>query len=165
MPPEFLLDTEAAEFIAALARHQGKGGNEVAVLLAGERGAASTVLLDRVIVPRQSAFQTPRGCGLVLDGGCLNRVGPQMRAANRRIYGILHSHPGEAYHSPTDDAAVLMRFHAAFSIVIPEFGKRAHLLDGSRAFRFDYDTGWQENSPAGLIAIEKAGPFEVVHDE
>lgn len=165
MPPDFLLDPAAAAFIVALARHQGKRGNEVAVLLAGAHAAAGAVVIDRVILPRQSAFQTPRGCGVVLDGGCLNRVGPQMRDSDRRIYGILHSHPGEAYHSPTDEAAVLMRFHGAFSIVIPEFGRRPHLLDGSRVFRFDYDLGWQERIPASLMAIEESGPFEVVHDE
>lgn len=165
MPPEFRLDPEAAEFIAALARHQGKRGNEVAVLLGGARESAGPIVLDRVILPRQSAFQTPRGCGLVLDGGCLNRVGPQMRASNRRIHGILHSHPGEAYHSPTDEAAVLMRFHGAFSIVIPEFGTRPRLLDDSRAFRFDYDLGWEERPLTSLVTIEEAGPFEVVHDE
>lgn len=165
MRPEFLLDMEAAEFIAALARHQGKKGDEVAVLLAGAPRTGGHILLDRVIIPRQMAFQTPRGCGLIIDGGCLNRVGPQMRASGRRIHGILHSHPDEAYHSPTDNAAVLMRFHRAFSIVVPEFGRRADLLNGSCAFRFDYAAGWQEAARRELIGIEKIGPFEVIHDE
>lgn len=165
MPPDYLLDAEAAELIIALARQQGKKGNEVAVLFAGGRETDGAVLLDRVIIPRQSAFQTPHGCGLVLDGACLNRIGPRMRASERRIHGILHSHPGEAYHSSTDDAAVLMRFHGAFSIVIPEFGQRPRLLDGSRAFCFEYESGWHETPPAALIAIEDAGPFEIIHDD
>src|ERR1041385_6678369 len=100
MPPEFLLDPNGAAVIARLARALGESGNEVALLLAGSRTPQRPVQLDRILVPRQTALNSDRGCGLIVDGGCLNRLGPQMRQASRSIYGILHSHPTEAYHSP-----------------------------------------------------------------
>ena len=165
MPPEFLLDPNGAAVIARLARALGESGNEVALLLAGSRTTQRPVQLDRILVPRQTALNSDRGCGLIVDGGCLNRLGPQMRQASRSIYGILHSHPTEAYHSPTDAEGPLMRFHGAFSIVIPDFGRRRELLDGSAAYRFDVESGWKSVPPNELLVVVKGKPAEVIYDE
>lgn len=165
MSSEYLLDAEAAALIQALLRQVGKTGNEVSVILAGRRRDEGGVVLDRVVIPRQTAYRSEYGCGLVIEGGCLNRIGPSIRADGRRIHGILHSHPDEAFHSETDEAAVLFRFHGAFSIVIPRFGESGRLLDRACAFRFDYDRGWLEVDPSELITIHDAGPYEVIHDD
>jgi hypothetical protein len=153
-----------ADTILALMRAQGKKGDELAVLLAG-RLQGTNFAADRLIIPAQYAHQSRYGCGLVIEGGCLNRVGPPMRVQGRRILGLMHSHPGRAGHSPIDEAGVLMRFHDAFSLVVPNFGANRDIRKGMAAYRFDYDEGWLETDADTFLHVTDNLPFELITDD
>lgn len=157
--PSYHLPENAAEAIRTLMRHAGAQGHEVAVLLVGNTEAQTPEIIDTLVIPRQEAFRSELGCGLLIDGACLNRVGDDLRIAGRQIRGIIHSHPAEAYHSETDDQGALMRFAGAFSIVTPYFGSGDDILTGSRAYRFALRHGWVETAVASLIEV--SGPAEV----
>jgi len=98
---------------------------------AGARGAEATALLaglvvhgehraTRLVVPDQRAG-TRGGCWVeVTERG--KRDLAAALALEERYLARIHSHPGEAFHSGTDDANLGLTAEGAWSIVVPYFG-------------------------------------------
>ncbi len=66
----------------------------------------------------------------------------------------VHSHPSIAFHSCVDDAEAIPRRIGAYSLVIPDFGARAHLLDGAALYRLDDGGGWVEAPLSTFVVPE-----------
>ncbi len=94
----------------------------------GSQGVEGTGLIaqsgndmaDRLVIPTQHA-EKARGCwvGVPLEGKL------ELAAAlghHERFVSRIHSHPGDPFHSPTDDRNPILTFHGALSIVVPFFG-------------------------------------------
>jgi hypothetical protein len=64
----------------------------------------------------------------------------------------VHSHPLFAFHSDIDNAEAIPRRAGAYSLVIPDFGMRAHLLDGAALYRLDGSGRWLE-APLSTFSI------------
>lgn len=74
----------------------------------------------RLVVPAQEATPVPYCTVEVTTEGKLElaaALGPDERYVAR-----IHSHPGLAFHSPTDDANPAITHDGALSIVVPFFG-------------------------------------------
>lgn len=107
--------SDAIEETEGFLRHAGAQDCEGAVLWIAEREDESYTV-QRVIAPRQSAgrwhFDVP------LD----ERIRIAMDLREKEVVLLqVHSHPDEAFHSPTDDRKAMVDRQWALSIVVPNF--------------------------------------------
>jgi hypothetical protein len=98
----------------------GSQGREGTALIAGSRHEASRAYGDTLIIPDQVATPVPRASVTVTPVGDL-QVATVLRA-DQRYLARIHSHPGLAFHSPTDDVNPALTHQGAVSIVVPFFG-------------------------------------------
>jgi len=96
-------------------RRCGRGRRECQVLWTSSWG--SLELLDHVIHPEHHA----RGDGFELDGDWLNAFWQELTNTSRGIRVQVHTHPGAAFHSHTDDAWPIIHTPGFLSLVIPRF--------------------------------------------
>lgn len=98
---------------------------------AGARGAEATAMLagaivdgeqraTRLVVPDQRAG-TRVGCWVEVTEQGKRELAAALTLQERYLARI-HSHPNEAFHSPTDDANPGLTAEGAWSIVVPYFG-------------------------------------------
>jgi len=59
----------------------------------------------------------------------------------------VHSHPGEAYHSDTDDDLAVINQLGGLSIVVPDFAREDFSLETAAVYRRVPDNAWLELSP------------------
>ncbi len=64
----------------------------------------------------------------------------------RRLTLLLqvHSHPGEAYHSSTDDRFPIVTINGGLSIVVPDFGFGSFSIDDWAVYRLAAGGAWKE---------------------
>jgi hypothetical protein len=103
--------TEAQEFF----ENRGVEGCEGTAMIAAN-GDGQT----RLVIPDQKATPVPFCTVSVSERGKLQLVG-ELHATERYIARI-HSHPGAAFHSDTDNKNPALTFQGALSIVAPFFG-------------------------------------------
>jgi hypothetical protein len=104
--------------------------------------------IERFLAPDQRAGQYPTSWVEV------TRLGKQQLAlgleADERWLARIHSHPGRAFHSPTDDANPGLTAEGAVSIVVPYFGLGLRLgLEACAMFRLRRGR-WVPCSPEDL---------------
>ena len=119
------------------------GCEGTAMIAATARGPA-----DRLVIPDQAATSLPRCSVEVTAAGKLElavALGPEDRYVAR-----IHSHPGEAFHSRTDDANPAITFEGAISVVVPFFGLGLRRGLDTCAVYVRRDTSWEE-LPAGEL--------------
>jgi hypothetical protein len=75
-------------------------------------------ILTKVVHPRHSAHLG----GFVLDDDWLNEFWLELGTTNMGIRVQVHTHPGEAFHSHTDDEFPIVHTPGFLSLVIPNFG-------------------------------------------
>jgi len=95
---------------------RGTEGCEGTALIAGVPGKPAT----RLIIPDQIAVPAPYASVTISLEGEL-----QLAAAlsdSERYIARIHSHPGPAFHSETDDENPVLTHEGALSIVAPWFG-------------------------------------------
>lgn len=139
---------DAAEFLEAA----GACGREGTGMLAGYLGPDAT-RVERFFAPDQRAGSYPT-CWVEVTRAGKDQLALALGPGERWIARI-HSHPGEAFHSPTDDANPGLTAEGALSIVVPYFGLA--LRHGLQACAIHERRGgrWLKRSVAEL-AIEIA---------
>ena len=95
---------------------RGVIGCEGTALIAGVPGEPA----DRLVVPDQRATPVPRASVTVTPQGDLDLL--VALSDEQRYFARVHSHPGLAFHSATDDANPVLTHEGAVSIVVPFFG-------------------------------------------
>ena len=117
-------------------RSAGKDGYELFVLWSG-RIVSNDFIVDTVHVPKQTSYKLESGLCVTVNGDELHKLN-QWLYRNRQIIGAqVHSHPTEAYHSPTDDAYPIATLEGSFSIVLPFFGRDGWESDGIAIYRLE----------------------------
>jgi hypothetical protein len=112
--PASLLEEARAVFEAA-----GACGAEATAMLAGVV-AEGEQRATRLVVPDQCAG-TRTGCWVEVTERGKRELAAALTLQERYLARI-HSHPDEAFHSPTDDANPALTAEGAWSIVVPYFG-------------------------------------------
>jgi hypothetical protein len=80
------------------------------------------------------------------------RLNMDLLANVETVVAQLHTHPGRAFHSSTDDAFPLVSTPGFLSIVAPDFGSRGLIeLHGCAAFCLVEDGAWR---PVGRDVVE-----------
>jgi hypothetical protein len=132
------LDTDVLKAAQSLFEDRGSYGLEGTAMIAGPD--------PRLVVPDQLARRTLYGVSVELteqgQWELATALGPS------EIYlARIHSHPGEAFHSSTDDRNPVITFEGAISIVVPYFGLGLrHGLPACAVLRLTGGT-WQDLPP------------------
>src|SRR5690348_641746 len=134
----------------------GKQRNEGICLWVGYRDGTNFVVSD-LLIPRQRGVSSDSGLCAIIHGDELSRIGRMLYEAKKLLFGQLHTHPTEAYHSITDDENSIVTTLGGLSLVIPDFAIHPFQLDNCAIYRLDAEGIWAEMTPAdatNLIRIE-----------
>lgn len=137
----------------------GRKHLEGVALWAGIRDG-NTFYIKRTIIPEQSAGSIEDGLIYVVNGEELHRISLELFDTGMRLIAQIHSHPGEAYHSDTDDAYPIVTVAGGISIVVPNFATGGLKLSEWAVYRFIPNEGWME-----LSVIQKETLLKIVDDE
>lgn len=127
----------------------GAAGNEGLVLWAGQR-TGRNVGVDTAIVPAQHAIRRETEVGVMVPGEELHRINVWLHRNERLLLAQVHSHPGAAYLSDTDEAFTVVAVVGGLSIIIPDFARRGLNLRDVAAYRLDADGHWAYVAAAEL---------------
>lgn len=118
---KIILPTRFVENIYDHLRSAGTEGVEgVGLWLGRQEDNVFTVFCS--LIPAQKAYRTEEGLLYQVDGEELHRINRWAYEQKLVLLVQIHSHPGRAYHSDTDDAFPIVATLGGFSIVIPNFG-------------------------------------------
>jgi hypothetical protein len=112
----YWLDGEVLEDTFKHFRACGSGRRECQVLWLSSWNSPRHI--DKVMHPRHRAHLD----GFVLDDQWLSDFWLELGNTNKGIRVQVHTHPTEAFHSPTDDAFPIIHKPGFLSLVIPNFG-------------------------------------------
>jgi proteasome lid subunit RPN8/RPN11 len=82
--------------------------------------------------------------GFQVDEQWLNRFWVDLAERGEGIRVQVHTHPGAAYHSATDDAFPILSTPDFLSLVIPRFAQGGATFDGAFLARLGADGTWRE---------------------
>lgn len=137
-------------------RSMGQHGCEGFALWAGQLHGPRFVVTE-TIIPSQRALKYASGICVRVEGEELFRLNVYLHQTERSLIAQLHSHPGQAYHSDTDDSFPIATTAGAFSIVVPDFAMDDFSLAHSAIYRLMPNEGWVEQSPSSVTALIQIG--------
>jgi hypothetical protein len=105
--------------------------------------------LTAVVHTRHSASAV----GFQVDDQWLNGFWRQLADDGLGVRFQIHTHPGAAYHSSTDDAYPLIRAAGFLSLVIPRFAQGKVGFDEAYLTQVQADGGWQEQAIFDTLEI------------
>lgn len=136
--PDAVLD-ESRRLLAA----PGREGLEAVVVWLGRELRDEHVEIVAVHMPEQIAIRTATSVGVMLPDESVSRLIAAI-PAGLFIPIRLHTHPGRAYHSITDDENKLLSHRGAISIVVPGFAAAAIDLGRCSVNELDHEFRWRE---------------------
>lgn len=98
--------------------------------------------IKRTIIPEQKAGSLEEGLIYVVDGKELHRISLELFDTDMQLIAQIHSHPGEAYHSETDDAYPIVTVLGGVSVVVPNFARGGLNISEWAVYRFLPETNW-----------------------
>lgn len=112
-------------------------------------GPASEQLVDEVEHPihRRSPF------GYEVNDTWLTEFWKCLALSKRSVKAQVHTHPGRAFHSASDDQWPIVSQVGFISIVIPDFAKGKETLDGAWVGRLGTDGQWHRLASADEAII------------
>ena len=133
-------------------RQVGRDGYEGFALWAGRREGSVFRVLE-TLIPAQRGIRSEGGVCVTVDGDELFRLNVHLYERGHALVAQLHSHPGEAYHSDTDDAFPIATTAGAFSLVVPDFAIHPFSLDRTAVYRLLPGRGWAGLPPEKVKRI------------
>jgi hypothetical protein len=125
-------------------RRVGEYGAEGFALWAGGRDG-TTFRVRETVIPAQREIRDRRGgVGVFVDGTELHRLNLWLYEHDMMLIAQIHSHPGEAYHSPTDDSFPIATAAGSLSLVVPNFARAPFALDDCAVYRLSVSGDWVE---------------------
>ena len=93
--------------------------------------------------------------GYDVESNWLTEFWKRLAAASRSIKAQVHTHPGEAFHSATDDRWPIISQTGFLSIVIPDFAAGAPTLSRAWVGRLQANGSWQhlESAQEGVTIL------------
>ncbi len=101
----------------------------------------STARIDHALVPPQTPIREETGLGYFVDAPTLLALSRFLAERRLRLIAQVHSHPGGAYHSATDDRYAVVTTEGGFSLVVPEFARAPLSILGCAVHRLSA-SGW-----------------------
>jgi proteasome lid subunit RPN8/RPN11 len=122
------------------------GGRRECVLFWAARASDTS----RVILVEHPAHTATRD-GYSVDGNWLTQLWERMATDDTRVVAQVHTHPGVAFHSRTDDAFPALSTPGFVSVVIPRYATEDLDLGSWFVAELQEDGNWQSQPP--LIVI------------
>jgi hypothetical protein len=119
-------------------RNCGRGRQECQVLWTSPWDDIEDI--NRVVHPKHRA----RGDGFELDGAWLTEFWKELAATHSGIRVQIHTHPGRAFHSATDDGWPIIHTAGFLSLVIPGFASGPVAFTDAYLAELREDGGWEE---------------------
>ena len=126
---------------------------EGVALWAGAPAGESSFDITTTIIPNQTSYNHENGLLYTVDGDELYKINVWLYQNKLTLMSQIHSHPGAAYHSDTDDAFPIIAVNGGLSIVIPNFGFDELSIDTWAVYRLIPDKGWLELSDSEVKAL------------
>lgn len=127
-------------------RSCGRGACECVVYWTGPAGEDVADAVEHPVHLR-SAF------GYEIDSNWLTQFWKRLAAAGRSVKAQVHTHPGEAFHSATDDRWPIVSQVGFLSIVIPDFAAGESTLDRAWIGRLQPNGRWQQLASAAEALV------------
>jgi proteasome lid subunit RPN8/RPN11 len=153
-----LVHRSVVEAVHGHLRDAGTYGYEAVAFWAGEITNARTAVANTAFVPRQFSARSDSGLSVSISGEDLFRMNVRLHENNLQLIAQIHSHPGSAYHSETDDDLAVMTQLGGLSIVVPDFAQGDFQLERVAIYR-RADDGWMELAP-----VQVSNLIEIVED-
>lgn len=129
--PIFLPQYIWGETLGSLSKYRTKK-SECLVYWGGIVGASGEVVITSLLRPNHT-FQ---GWRVQLTSSEMKNLLRTLRIRDEKLMVQIHSHPGDAFHSPGDDD-LATSFHSGFlSIVVPNFAKNISLLSQCAVYEY-----------------------------
>jgi proteasome lid subunit RPN8/RPN11 len=125
---------EALSHTQQVLRRYGDHGCEGLVLWVGTVDETEAHI-TRVVVPDQNPIKSESGVGYFVKQPALFQLAQFLRKEKLRLIAQVHSHPTDAYHSETDDRYAIVTEDGGFSLVVPDFARRAMTLEECAIYR------------------------------
>lgn len=90
--------------------------------------------------------------GYTVDPGWLGRFVAHQAEARVAVRAQIHTHPGRAFHSATDDDWPMVGTAGFVSIVVPNFAITPPTIADLYACRLEADGSWHELNPGDLFS-------------
>ena len=113
-------------------------------LWAGVTTDSSSFKVTTTIIPKQTAYNHEQGLLYTVDSEELYKINVFLYENKLTLLSQIHSHPGAAYHSDTDDAFPIVAVNGGLSIVIPDFGFHDISIKHWAVYRLIPNKGWVE---------------------
>lgn len=133
---------------------QGQRGLEAFALWAG-KCSGSTFTVTDTIIPAQHSVQLEEGLLYSVDGEELHRINVWLYNQQKMLVAQIHTHPGRAYHSETDDEYPVMATLGGLSIVIPHFASEPFTLNNIAVYRLEEGGTWRNLSLKRILSLIK----------
>jgi proteasome lid subunit RPN8/RPN11 len=125
----------------------GAARRECIVFLAGPLSEPDRV--DEVLHPEHTAS----AAGYEVDPAWISELWLDLARRRQTIRVQVHTHPGAAYHSSTDNDFALVHTPGYMSLVIPDFARGTVSLKGSYLTARAADGSWHELDPHAEIEV------------
>jgi hypothetical protein len=137
-------------------REAGVQGLEGIVLWAGTK-AGNTFSVSHAIAPKQHGVRSAEGVAVAVDSAELHRLNVWLFDNNLRLIAQIHSHPGAAYHSATDDAFPIATTAGSLSLVVPDFACRPFDLRECSVYRLSAQGVWLPLPTSHVLSLIEIG--------
>jgi hypothetical protein len=145
---KIILPIRFVENVYTHIRLAGKEGVECVGLWLG-RQESNLFTVYCSLIPAQKGCRLEEGLLYQVGGEELYRINKWAYEQKVVLLAQIHSHPGRAYHSETDDAFPIVTALGGFSIVIPNFGSDPIEKKYWKVYRLQSD-GWREVSESAV---------------
>lgn len=98
------------------------------------------------IAPTQKLLRIKGHTCVTVENEELHRLNVWLYQNKKLLIAQIHSHPGEAYHSDTDDQFPIVTAIGSISVVVPNFARNSNNLNNCALYRLDNFGRWNELS-------------------
>ncbi len=148
MPAAYVLARRILEETFAHFRGCGRGRRECQVLLVSPWGAPE--IISKVVHPGHESHVG----GFELNDRWLNNFWFELARENLGVRIQAHTHPGKAFHSPTDDAFPIVHTTGFLSLVIPNFALGPIGFQDAYLAEIQKDGRWREVAIAERLILQ-----------
>ena len=123
-------------------RKAGQHHCECVVLWLGQRDGKVARVKDAYL-----PIQLAKGDMFYIPPVGLSALHSKMRRYRVMVAAQVHSHPGIAFHSETDDQWAIVRHTGALSLVVPNFASSVTVttfLENTKVYQYSDDANWVE---------------------
>lgn len=152
-----LVPTACAREVETHLRKVGREGYEGIALWAGTQDG-HVFQVKETLIPSQRHISNADGVCVVVDKDALHKLNVYLYKKGLTLMAQIHSHPGKAYHSDTDDAYAIATTVGSLSLVVPDFARKPFTIAACASYRLDEKARWQQ------LSVRKACALIVVGD-